>query len=69
MATPMSRATASWPDGGELPPFEAGAHIDVVIAPEYLRPYSLAGDPADRRRWVLGVQREDPAPAGAAARP
>ena len=43
---------------------EAGAHIDVVIAPEYLRAYSLAGDPADRRRWWLGVQREDPARGG-----
>jgi ferredoxin-NADP reductase len=51
-------------EGGELPPFEAGAHVDVVIAPEYLRPYSLAGDPADRRRWVLAVQREAPAAGG-----
>ena len=45
-------------DGGELPAFDAGAHIDVVIAPEYLRQYSLAGDPADRTKYVLGVQRE-----------
>lgn len=44
--------------GGELPPFDAGAHIDVVVAPEYLRQFSLAGDPRDRRTWVLGVQRE-----------
>ncbi|MBK9363814.1 MAG: 4Fe-4S dicluster domain-containing protein [Rubrivivax sp.] len=51
-------------DGAGLPPFEAGAHIDVVIAPEYLRAYSLAGNPAERRRWVLGVQREDPAQGG-----
>ena len=46
------------PDGAALPPFDAGAHVDVVIAPEYLRQYSLAGDPADDRRYVLGVQRE-----------
>ena len=45
-------------DGKELPPFEAGAHIDVVIAPEYQRQYSLAGDPADRSKYVLGVLRE-----------
>ncbi len=51
-------------DGAELPPFDAGAHIDVVIAPEYLRAYSLAGNPAERARWVLGVQREDPAQGG-----
>jgi reductive dehalogenase len=46
------------PDGGELPAFTAGAHVDVVIAPEYQRQYSLAGDPADRSKYVLGVQRE-----------
>lgn len=46
------------PDGGDLPPFEAGGHIDVVIAPEYQRQYSLAGDPADHGVYVLGVQRE-----------
>lgn len=51
-------------DGAALPAFDAGAHVDVVIAPEYLRAYSLAGDPADRSRWVLGVQREDPARGG-----
>ena len=51
-------------DGGDLPAFEAGAHIDVVIAPEYLRAYSLAGDPADVSRWVLGVQREAPESGG-----
>jgi reductive dehalogenase len=45
-------------DGAPLPAFEAGSHIDVVIAPEYRRSYSLAGDPADRSRYVLGVLRE-----------
>jgi reductive dehalogenase len=51
-------------DGGDLPAFDAGAHIDVVIAPEYNRAYSLAGDPADRKTWVLGVQREPPERGG-----
>jgi len=45
-------------DGQPLPPFTAGAHIDVMIAPEYQREYSLAGDPADSTTYVLGVQRE-----------
>ena len=45
-------------DGEILPEFEAGAHIDVVIAPEYERQFSLAGDPDDRSRYVLGVLRE-----------
>ena len=43
---------------GDLPKFDAGSHVDVVIAPEYLRQYSLAGDPADNSKYVLGVQRE-----------
>ncbi|MEP3276508.1 MAG: 2Fe-2S iron-sulfur cluster-binding protein [Stappiaceae bacterium] len=46
------------PDGNPLPSFDAGAHIDVVIAPEYQRQYSLAGDPADNDKYVLGIQRE-----------
>ena len=44
----------------KMPPFDAGAHIDVVIAPEYQRPYSLVGDPADRGSYLRGVLREPP---------
>ena len=64
MAPDVARYEFVAPDGGPLPTWDAGAHIDVVIAPEYLRPYSLAGNPAERDRWVLGVQREDPAQGG-----
>ncbi len=46
-------------DGSDLPPFTAGAHIDVVIAPEFFRQYSLSGDPADRKTYQIGVLRED----------
>ena len=45
-------------NGSALPKFDAGAHVDVVIAPEYLRQFSLAGDPATGSSYVLGVQRE-----------
>ena len=64
MAEGVARYEFTAPDGRELPAFEAGAHIDVVIAPEYQRAYSLAGDPADRSRYVLGVQREGPEQGG-----
>ncbi len=46
-------------DGGPLPPWEAGAHLDIVIAPDYLRQYSLSGNPADRSRYQIAVLREE----------
>ncbi|MEO0497994.1 MAG: PDR/VanB family oxidoreductase, partial [Pseudomonadota bacterium] len=52
--------------GEALPSFEAGAHIDVVVAPEYLRQYSLASDPADPGKYDIGVLREDGGRGGSA---
>lgn len=46
------------PEGGLLPEVEAGAHVDVHLPGGLVRSYSLAGDPADRSRWTLGVLRE-----------
>lgn len=45
-------------DGAELPEWTAGAHLDIVVAPEYLRQYSMSGDPADRSRYQIGVLHE-----------
>ncbi|MRD47943.1 PDR/VanB family oxidoreductase [Caenimonas koreensis] len=45
-------------DGTELPPVAAGAHVDVHLRGGLVRSYSLAGDPADRTTWTLGVLRE-----------
>ncbi|TMM51273.1 4Fe-4S double cluster binding domain-containing protein [Sulfitobacter sabulilitoris] len=52
--------------GGDLPAWSAGAHLDLVVAPEYLRPYSLMGDPADRSRYRIAVLREDAGRGGSA---
>ncbi len=47
------------PDGADLPKVEAGAHVDVVVAPEFFRQYSLSGDPADASVYQIAVLRED----------
>ena len=44
-------------DGGPLPSFEAGAHIDVHVG-GLIRQYSLCNDPTERHRYRLGVLLE-----------
>ena len=46
-------------DGTDLPAWSTGAHLDVLVAPEFLRQYSMSGDPANRNRYQIGVLRED----------
>ncbi|WP_026354059.1 PDR/VanB family oxidoreductase [Massilia niastensis] len=43
------------PTGGRLPRFEAGAHIDVHVAPGLVRQYSLCNHPRERHRYVICV--------------
>lgn len=53
-------------DGGELPSFEAGAHIDVLTGNGLRRSYSLTNRPGERHRYVLGVLREKESRGGSA---
>ncbi|MFE7853877.1 PDR/VanB family oxidoreductase [Streptomyces sp. NPDC057403] len=53
--------TLRHPLGEDLPGWEPGAHVDVVLGPELERQYSLCGDPGDRSAWRIAVLRE---PAG-----
>ncbi|MBB3219587.1 PDR/VanB family oxidoreductase [Pseudoduganella umbonata] len=43
------------PQGGELPAFEAGAHIDLHLPNGVVRSYSLWNPPQERHRYVIGV--------------
>ncbi|WP_308199800.1 PDR/VanB family oxidoreductase [Herbiconiux aconitum] len=45
-------------DGSSLPPWQPGAHLDVVVQPGVERQYSLCGDPADLSRYHVAVLRE-----------
>jgi ferredoxin-NADP reductase len=52
--------------GLTLPPWEPGAHIDVVLPSKKVRQFSLCGDPANRDEWRLGVLREQAGRGGSA---
>ncbi|MGW0651800.1 PDR/VanB family oxidoreductase [Streptomyces umbrinus] len=58
--------TLRHPLGEELPAWEPGAHIDVVLGPDLERQYSLCGDPADRHSWRVAVLREPDGRGGSA---
>ena len=44
------------PDGGRLPPFGPGAHVDLHLPDGMVRQYSLCGDPADRLSYRVAVR-------------
>lgn len=55
------------PDGRTLPAFTAGSHIDVHIAPGFVRQYSLCNDPAEHHRYVIAALREEGGRGGSRA--
>jgi len=42
-------------DGGALPPFTPGAHLELYLSNGLIRHYSLCNDPAERDRYCIGV--------------
>ncbi|MFF4394751.1 PDR/VanB family oxidoreductase [Streptomyces sp. NPDC001480] len=58
--------TLRHPLGEELPAWEPGAHVDVLLGPDLERQYSLCGDPADRAVWRIAVLREPDGRGGSA---
>ena len=46
------------PDGGTLPAWTPGAHVDLVLSDQLTRQYSLCGSAADRRTWRIGVLKD-----------
>lgn len=46
------------PSGRPLPAFTAGAHVEVHLAPDMIRSYSLCSDPSDTSHYRIAVLRE-----------
>lgn len=54
-------------DGGALPAFSAGSHIDVHLPGGLVRQYSLCNDPAESHRYLVAVLREPTSRGGSVA--
>lgn len=54
-------------DGVSLPPFEAGAHIDLYLPNGLIRQYSLCNDPRERHRYRIAVLRDAASRGGSQA--
>lgn len=54
-------------DGETLPPFSAGAHIEVEAGPGLVRQYSLCNDPSERHRYLIAVLRDPQSRGGSRA--
>lgn len=57
----------AYPDGGELPRFEAGAHVELDLGDGLLRQYSLCGDPVQREVYRLGILKDPKSRGGSVA--
>lgn len=45
-------------DGQPLPPFTAGAHIDIATPDGAIRQYSLCNNPEDSSHYLVGIMRD-----------
>jgi vanillate O-demethylase ferredoxin subunit len=53
--------------GGELPAFDAGAHVDVYLPRDVIRQYSIWSDPHDRTRYCIAVLKTPDSRGGSVA--
>ena len=58
--------TLARPDGGRLPDWTPGSHVDLVMPGGLTRQYSLCGDRWDARSYRVGVLRERDGRGGSA---
>lgn len=63
----VKRYRLARPDGSPLPPYRAGAHIQVTGPTGLTRAYSLCGPPADPGAYTIAVKREPDSRGGSQA--
>lgn len=54
-------------EGGELPPFSAGSHVDLTIPGGFVRQYSICNPASERNRYVIGVWKDGNSRGGSVA--
>lgn len=54
-------------NGGPLPAFSAGSHVDVQLPGGITRQYSLCNDPKETHRYLIGVLRDEASRGGSRA--
>ena len=57
----------AYPDGSDLPHFEAGAHIELDLGDGLVRQYSLCGNPVQRDVYRLGILKDPKSRGGSMA--
>jgi ferredoxin-NADP reductase len=55
------------PSGANLPPFDAGSHIDIHLGDGLIRQYSLCNPPTDKKRYVIAVLKDEKGRGGSKA--
>ncbi|MBN3805233.1 oxidoreductase [Paraburkholderia sp. Ac-20336] len=55
------------PSGKQLPPFDAGAHIDIHLKNGVIRQYSLCNSSTERHRYVIAVLKDENGRGGSRA--
>ena len=66
-ATNINSYELTDPEGGELPPFAPGAHLDFHFRDGTVRQYSLCNDPGERHRYVIAILRDPNGRGGSVA--
>jgi vanillate O-demethylase ferredoxin subunit len=55
------------PTGAALPPFRAGAHVDMHLGDGLVRQYSLCNDPREQHRYAVAILKEKASRGGSVA--